>query len=75
MDVVLAMEKRPTWDAILSEIPTVKFHRMRVLSGTASLRVCSVLHHPTTPTGCVQAVFQSAAQLDSWSCETNEILP
>ncbi len=47
------------------EVPVIPgFHCVHVCFGTAPLRVCSV------PTGCVQVAFQSAAQLDSWSCET-----
>ncbi len=37
---------------------------------TASLCVWPVLHRPLTPAGCIQAVFQSAAQPESWSHET-----
>ncbi len=45
---------------------------MRAHSQTALLHVCSVLCHPSTPTGCVQATFQSAAQPDSWSQRLQE---
>ncbi len=43
---------------------------MCVCSGTALLRVCSVLCHLSTPTGCTQAAFQNSARPDSWSRET-----
>ncbi len=41
---------------------TLMFHWMRVHFRKALLRVCSMLRRSPTPTSCVQATFQSAAQ-------------
>ncbi len=47
-----------------------EFHWMCVRSWTAPLHVCFVLRRLSTLNGCVQAAFQSAAQLDSHKTTT-----
>ncbi len=47
-----------------------EFHWMCVHSRTALLHVSFEPRRPSTPTACVQVVFQSAVQPDSWSHKT-----